>query len=229
MEQSKKSVSQSHEHALERFSREEIASKYPSRYDEKDSHDRREKNSIIKALAHIRPGSRVLDLPCGTGRVAIVLLEKGYEVTCGDSSEAMLRFAKYNIENFREGGQARENEVDFQLCDIMSTPFEDNTFDGIICNRLFHHFTESPTRRSALAELARISRGPIIISFFNSFALDAKYTRFANFIRRRKATDRIPIPMETFTSEIAGAGLRVIDAIPVRYAISAHWYVVAEK
>jgi len=111
----------------------------------------------------------------------------------------------------------------------MSTPFVDNTFDGIICNRLFHHFTESSTRQKALAELSRISRGPIIISFFNSFSLDDKYTRLVNFLRGRTPTDRIPIPLKIFAAEIAGAELQVIDCIPVRYGISAHWYVVAAK
>ena len=41
-------------------------------------------------------GARVLDLCCGTGQLAKVLTEKGYQVTGIDGSAKMLRYAKIN-------------------------------------------------------------------------------------------------------------------------------------
>ncbi len=52
----------------------------------------------LKAIAgdKLPDGARVLDLCCGTGQLAKILLEKGYKVTGIDGSEEMLRYAKEN-------------------------------------------------------------------------------------------------------------------------------------
>ena len=38
-----------------------------------------------------------------------------------------------------------------------------------MCNRLLHHFAEPDVRIGVLRELARVSRGPVIVSFSNTF------------------------------------------------------------
>ncbi len=45
------------------------------------------------AQRHCPPGGRIIDLGCGTGRVAIPLAARGHRVTAVDLSEAMLRVA----------------------------------------------------------------------------------------------------------------------------------------
>ncbi|MBI1356046.1 MAG: methyltransferase domain-containing protein [Acidobacteria bacterium] len=47
-------------------------------------------------LARLPPGSRVLDLCCGTGQTAAWLLACGFEVVGVDGSEPMLRYAREN-------------------------------------------------------------------------------------------------------------------------------------
>lgn len=47
-------------------------------------------------LPHLPPGGRVLDLCCGTGRIAAALAERGFRVTGIDGSEEMLRLARGN-------------------------------------------------------------------------------------------------------------------------------------
>ena len=42
---------------------------------------------------HGLPGNRVLDAGCGTGKSFLPLLERGFEVTACDQSEAMLDVA----------------------------------------------------------------------------------------------------------------------------------------
>ena len=217
----------SYRKAIERFSAPQTASQYPSRFRPDHWRERREKRCITKALRHIPPGSRVLDLPCGTGRLTRLLMDHGFRVTAADVSAAMLATARVNIAQRQPTGEGAAPHVDFELRDVMQTGYADGQFDAIVCNRLFHHFTESGTRRRALKELRRISRGPVIISFFNSFALDAVYRRLRDKVRGRMRRDRIPIPYTTFHAELLAADFRIHKTIAVRWGISPHWYVVA--
>ena len=204
-----------------------MASNYPSRFRPRHWRDRREQNCIARALRGITPGSRVLDLPCGTGRLTRILVDHGFRVTAADVSEAMLNTARANIAGPQSPSKEDFPRVDFEVRDVMQTGYADNQFDAILCNRLFHHFTESGTRLRALKELRRISRGPVIISFFNSFALDAAYRRISDIMRGRTPKDRIPIPYRVFQGELQAAGFRVQKTIAVRWGVSPHWYVVA--
>jgi SAM-dependent methyltransferase len=47
-------------------------------------------------LQHLVPGSRILDLCCGTGQLARVLAERGFRLIGLDGSEAMLDYARKN-------------------------------------------------------------------------------------------------------------------------------------
>jgi SAM-dependent methyltransferase len=57
----------------------------------------------LKAIAGdaLPDGARVLDLCCGTGQLAKVLTEKGYQVTGIDGSARMLRYARKNAPGAR--------------------------------------------------------------------------------------------------------------------------------
>lgn len=66
-------------------------------------------------------GSKILDIGCGTGRHAIELARRGYNVTGVDLSEAM-------IEKAKEKAEDAGLNVDFQVADARSLPF-DEQFD----------------------------------------------------------------------------------------------------
>jgi 2-polyprenyl-3-methyl-5-hydroxy-6-metoxy-1,4-benzoquinol methylase len=217
----------SYQQAIKRFSAPQVASEYPAHFRSRHWRDRREKKCIMKALRNITPGSRLLDLPCGTGRLTRLLMDQGFRVTAADVSEAMVNNARTNIAASQSPTEGHLPHVDFEVRDVMQTGYADDQFDAIVCNRLFHHFTESSTRLRALKELRRISRGPVIISFFNSFALDATYRRIVKMLRRRTPKDRIPIPYTVFHGELQASGFRVQQRIAVRWGISPQWYVVA--
>jgi ubiquinone/menaquinone biosynthesis C-methylase UbiE len=213
--------------AINRFSIPRVASHYPSEYRRCHWRDKREMQCITTALARIPPGSHVLDLPCGTGRLTRLLVDRGFRVTGADVSEAMLAQARDNHATSGLSASSTFPHVHFEHHDIMQTGYPDGYFDVVICNRLFHHFTEHTTRLTALRELRRISRGPVIISFFNSFAIDAAYRRMRNILLKRVLHDRIPVAFKIFHAEIRLAGFQVQKKIAVRWGISPHWYVVA--
>lgn len=47
-------------------------------------------------LPHLTQGARILDLCCGAGQLAAMLLERGYKVTGVDGSRALLDYARAN-------------------------------------------------------------------------------------------------------------------------------------
>ena len=71
------------------------------------------------------PGSRILDVGCGTGRHAVELARRGYQVTGVDISSGMLAEAEK---------AAREADVEVELVHADATQFtSDKLFDAAIC------------------------------------------------------------------------------------------------
>ena len=71
------------------------------------------------------PGSRILDVGCGTGRHAVELAKRGYQVTGVDISSGMLAEAEK---------AAREADIEVELIHADATQFtSDRLFDAAIC------------------------------------------------------------------------------------------------
>jgi SAM-dependent methyltransferase len=220
--------SASHQLARERFGRKSMADKYPSEYQNR-WRDRREKACILECMKAIPTGGRVLDLPCGTGRLTRMLIERGYRVTGADVSEAMLSRARDNYRDYQQQHGTQAPAVQFEIRDVLATGFNTDQFDGVMCIRLFHHFDDAETRRRALKELRRICHGPIVVTFLNSFALD----RFGSWVKHRmrgkKQTSQLPIPLKTFVADVEAAGLKVERRIAAHWGISSRWFLVLRR
>ncbi|MEZ6045549.1 MAG: class I SAM-dependent methyltransferase [Planctomycetaceae bacterium] len=214
----------SHQRTVDRFNQEDVASKYPAEF-KNTFRDWCEKNAIRDAVSDLEQGSRVLDLPCGTGRLTRLLARCGFDVTGADSSPHMATLAH---ENWRKSG-GDPKVARFEVRDALDTGYPDKSFDAVVCNRLFHHFNESETRIQAFKELRRISKHQVIVSFFNSFALDAVRFRLKHLLRGTKPMDRIPIPLATIMEDLEAAGLRMVAKVPVIWGVSPLWYIVAER
>ncbi|MDD5693616.1 MAG: class I SAM-dependent methyltransferase [Patescibacteria group bacterium] len=93
----------------------------------------------------IKPGSKVLDLGCGNGRVIDVLKKIDIEYTGLDISENLIKLAqkKYPKEKFVVG-------------DLLKIPFLDNEFDYVLSLATLHHIPSSEQRLNALKEIYRI-------------------------------------------------------------------------
>lgn len=209
---------------LDRFNTPEAAAKYARALDGTAT-DRRERQCLQRALVDLPRGAAVLDLPCGAGRLLPFLTGLGYAVTAADSSPHMVELA-------REHARARSLPMPpdrFIVASVFETPFRDGEFDAVVCNRLLHHFREPAARRAAMRELARISRGPVIVSFFCSRSIDAIVFNLKQTISRRPATDRIPIATRTLIADAAAAGLRVERWLPARPPVSRQWYAVTSR
>lgn len=215
----------SHGKACDRFSKRTTAEKYPSRYRDDRPRDRREKQAILSVLPRDDKDVRILDFPCGTGRLTRLLTEQHYtSIHCADISPAMINEARNNC---RIGDP--DTGLSFEVADIMNTSYANKEFDLVVCNRLFHHFTERETRLNALKELHRICDGYLVVSFFNRFSISAAYKSIRRALAGKKAKDRVPIPMKSFVEEMKQAGFKVCRKRAVQWGISPHWYILAES
>jgi cyclopropane fatty-acyl-phospholipid synthase-like methyltransferase len=92
------------------------------------------------AVAGLQPGSRVLDLGCGTGKPVLkYLVEKGFRVTGVDQSEKMLEIAKREVP-----------EAEFIYSDMINVQLAPGFAAAIAWDSIFH------VERKQHAEVFRI-------------------------------------------------------------------------
>ncbi len=81
--------------------------------------------AFLDDLLQMPPGSRILDLGCGTGRHSIALAERGYRVTGIDLSEGMLTEAR---------GKSRAAGVEVEWGQADATMYvAEEPFDAVLC------------------------------------------------------------------------------------------------
>jgi SAM-dependent methyltransferase len=111
-----------------------------------DAQIAREADFIEESLG-VQKGAMLLDLACGTGRHAVELSRRGYNVVGFDLSLPMLARAA-------DEAQERSTKLNFLQGDMREMTFED-TFDGIFCwNTSFGFFDEEKNSQV----LARVHR-----------------------------------------------------------------------
>jgi ubiquinone/menaquinone biosynthesis C-methylase UbiE len=118
--------------------------------------ERRTLVSVVGLVTKEVPQPRVLDIPCGTGRITELLLEQGLTVTGGDISPAMIQVAREKLARF--GSRASWRQLDLDRLDL-----EDNSFDLVTCIRLLHHL-HTDARARVLREIARVTRRFVLIN-----------------------------------------------------------------
>ena len=91
----------------------------------RDEEHTRSELEFIQDAMDLSAGARVLDVPCGSGRLALEMAAWGYQVTGIDQSAELVAVAK------REAA-ARDLEVELRQGDMRSLP-EDGSYDGAIC------------------------------------------------------------------------------------------------
>jgi SAM-dependent methyltransferase len=104
------------------------------------------------AWLRLAPGQHVLEVACGSGGPAGYLAGKvNCRVTGIDANEKGILTAMRNAEKSK-----LINQLDFKVADANAPlPFDDNTFDAIICIDSMNHF---PNRLSVLKEWYRVLR-----------------------------------------------------------------------
>ncbi|MGE3271331.1 MAG: class I SAM-dependent methyltransferase [Chloroflexota bacterium] len=110
---------------------------------------------FIEALG-IVPGTSIIDVGCGHGKIHPRLAQAGAEITGIDASPGMVAEARQQAE--REHLPVTVLEGDAQ-----QLPFPDDQFDAALCSHMLYHV---PDIRKALTEIRRVVKpgGRVLIS-----------------------------------------------------------------
>jgi ubiquinone/menaquinone biosynthesis C-methylase UbiE len=173
--------------------------------------------ALVRSLASVPSGSRVLDVPCGTGQFCWDLAAADYSVTGMDVSSAMLDVA---------ARQGSPEDVTLRQGDIFNLPFDNKSFDAAICIR-FTDLVDARWRISAIRELTRVAR-VVVISYSHRYSL--KYvSRWLRYVLKLRDKLSPRHSRESLKRELSLAGVTLRDLIHVAPLLSESWLAVLES
>jgi SAM-dependent methyltransferase len=105
--------------------------------------------SAAAKLAGVEPPAEILDAPGGFGRHSVPLAEAGYRVTSVDRSDVQQQEGKR-----RPGGES----VTWVQADFRELPFEDASFDAVLCLFTSIGYRGEDEDRRAFQEFLRVLR-----------------------------------------------------------------------
>lgn len=87
---------------------------------------------------------KILDFGCGSGWLSVYLARQGFDVIGVDVAAQAIKLAE-------TWALQEDLKIAFDVCDIASLTYADASFDGVVANSIFEHFTltqaESMTRK----------------------------------------------------------------------------------
>ncbi|MFO7842898.1 MAG: class I SAM-dependent methyltransferase [Bacteroidales bacterium] len=93
---------------------------------------------------YVKPGSKILDIACGTGNYAEKLLKKGYVLGLNDLSEQNMKLTRQKIKN-------NSNVIHLSVSDALNADiWEKETWDAILILGPLYHLTEKKNRLKML-------------------------------------------------------------------------------
>lgn len=157
---------------------------------------------IDRVFQHLPQDLRVLDLPCGGGRVSVHLARKGYQISGADNSEAMVGISRrFLAESGLNCPVSRQ--------DIEALSYAGGEFDAIICFRLFHHFPNPRLRQQAVSELCRVAGRYVAISYFSPLSVTSLKRRLRSAIGGR-GSEKYATPLGEVETYFRKQGFRLV-------------------
>jgi SAM-dependent methyltransferase len=156
----------------------------------------REERAIEQALRGVPAGSTVLDAACGTGRITALLQRNGFAASGCDISVAMMSVARRRLRSLG-------HEVSLVESSVERLPYPDESFDAATCIGLLMHL-DADARVNALRELARVTRGPLVVQYGYVDAFQRLSTRVTG---RQPGLSRFPVSAAQMNSDLKSSGL----------------------
>ncbi|MFZ2537964.1 MAG: methyltransferase domain-containing protein [Oscillospiraceae bacterium] len=116
-----------------------------------------------------------LDLGCGLGRHSIYMASHGFSVSAVDLSD-------YGVEYLKTWAEKENLTIKTEVCNMLSLPFEDNSFDCIMAYNVIYH-TDTKGFIKSLSEINRVLKpnGELFITLISKNTYS--YKRAENYKR----------------------------------------------
>ncbi len=164
----------------------------------------------VVEMGDLSDGQSVLDVACGTGIVARTAARRvapGGRVVGVDLNEAMLKVAARVCPG-----------VDLRLGDAASLPFDDGTFDAVLCQMALMFF---PDPTVALREMGRVAKpgGTVVVMVPSSLDAQPAYRLLVDLAARHAGPEAVAMlsaywrsgNLDELLSTVRTAGLEVLS------------------
>jgi SAM-dependent methyltransferase len=202
--------------------RADKAASYDVKY-ERELHKRlsnwKEKRLIASLLADTGRLERMLDVPCGAGRLSGVLARHAEKVFEVDYSREMLKVCRRNASGY---------ESRFAEASAFDLPFGDGTFDMVVSIRLSHHIPDRAARLAHLRELFRSSRRYVLATFFDENTLKNRLRTLHRKVGRGKRPKHT-LTMDEVSRVAEESGFRVLRSRRLSSLFSGHCFTLFTK
>jgi 2-polyprenyl-3-methyl-5-hydroxy-6-metoxy-1,4-benzoquinol methylase len=178
-----------------------------------------EKSYMRRAFAPFPRSCSVVDVPCGTGRLAEVLLDMGFRVAGIDISRPMLTVAQRKLARF--GDRFRSVVANVKEYAVQGH----ERFDLALCARVLMHFPLEE-QIEFLKSVASITRGHVVVT--QSFS--TPYHRFRRRVKQligNPPSATYPISETELATLLRGAGLREVRRLRPSRILTEEIIVVA--
>src|ERR1043166_7344251 len=181
------------------------------KYDEKTARNYQERKPgkhlaemrlLDRAFRLIPKDHRVLEVPCGGGRVTIHLAKRGYKMSSADLSEAMIDITRDAV--VQNGLLCRVERQD-----VEHLTYRDRSFDTIVSFRLFHHFPNAEIRQRVVSELCRVADKFVVLSYFSPLSWTS-VKRQLRAARGGRKSEKHATPLSEVTSYFETAGFQLV-------------------
>jgi len=175
---------------------------------------------LLHRLLASQPRSRtLLELPCGGGRLSAAMAQHTDLMIEADVALGQVQYGRKN-------SQSGTPQI-WLTASALRIPFRAAAVDGVVCVRLCHHLPHPRERERLVAELLRVARRFVILTFFDYHSLKNLLRRLGQPIHKKR-------PKYTMTQdevrEIAARHGARLEACPALSWIgSGHRYALLVK
>jgi SAM-dependent methyltransferase len=159
---------------------------------------------------HVDGDTYVLDVGCGVGATACYLAKRyGCRVVGVDLRESMVARS-----DERARVEGVEDRVEVRVADAQDLPFEDGTFDVVVCESVVT-FIDDKAR--AVGECARVAKPGGYVGLNEEFWIETPPARVSAWVRRTWEIEPDILSFDGWMECLEGAGLRDIVAKTYRF------------
>ena len=173
-------------------------------------------HQILQHLLRGQPHSAtMLEIPCGGGRISPQLEHATDLLIQADTGLGQILY-----------GMTQEKLSIPQMwmtANAFHIPLRDSSVDAVVCIRLSHHLPANRQREALLAELLRVARGYVIMTFFD-------YHSIKNTLRRlRNKKPKLTMKLSRVSAVAAAHGARLVACPRLSIIGSGHRYALMVK